>query len=119
MNVFARIRGRLVTPTLDGTILAGVTRDCAIALCRELGLEVEERRLALDELVAAHRAGTLEEVFGTGTAALAAPIGELAWGGERLALPDRPGSVAGRVRDALSAIQRGEAPDRFGWLVGV
>ncbi len=116
MNLFARIGGKVVTPALDGTILAGVTRDCTIALCRELGLAVEERPLALGELVAAHRAGALEEVFGTGTAALAAPIGELAWGEERLALRDPRGSVAEQVRGALSAIQRGEAPDRFGWL---
>ncbi len=116
MNLFARLGGRIVTPALDGTILAGVTRDCAIALCRELGLAVEERRLALDELARAHRDGALEEVFGTGTASLAAPIGELAWGTERLVLAEAGGSVAGRVREALSAIQRGEAPDRFGWL---
>ncbi len=116
MNLFAKVDGRLVTPTLDGTILPGVTRDCTIALCREAGLSVEERRLGLDELVAAHRAGALEEVFGTGTASLAAPIGELAWGTERLALPEAKGSVAERIREALSAIQRGEAPDRLGWL---
>ncbi len=116
MNLFARIGGTIVTPALEGTILAGATRDCAVALCRALGLAVEERRLGLDELVAAHRRGALEEVFGTGTAALAAPIGELAWGDERLLLPDAKGSVAERVRDALSAIQRGEAADRFGWL---
>ncbi len=116
MNLFARIGGTIVTPALDGTLLAGVTRDCAIALCRERGLAVEERRLGLDELVAAHRSGTLGELFGTGTASLAAPIGELASGAERLVLPEREGSVAEEIRGALSAIQRGEAADRFGWL---
>lgn len=116
MNLFAKIAGRVVTPALEGTILAGVTRDCVIVLCRELGIAVDERRLALEELVAAHRAGTLEEVFGTGTASLAAPIGELAGARETVRLPPAPDGLAARLRDALSAIQRGDAPDRHGWL---
>ncbi len=116
MNLFAKIAGRVVTPALEGTILAGVTRDCVITLCREMGLAVEERRLALEELVSASRAGKLEEVFGTGTASLAAPIGELASSKETLAVPSPAASLAGKLREALSAIQRGEAEDRFGWL---
>ncbi len=119
MNVFAKIGGRLVTPALEGTILPGVTRDCAIVLSRELGVAVEERRLALDEIVSAHRAGTLEELFGTGTASLAAPIGELASASGVLALPAREGSLAARLHERLQAIQRGEAEDRFGWLEAV
>ena len=116
MNLFARIAGRVVTPALEGTILAGVTRDAIIALCREMKLPVEERRLALAELVEASREGTLEEVFGSGTASLTAPIGELASAREKLAVPSPVGSLAGKLRDALSAIQRGEVPDRFGWM---
>jgi branched-chain amino acid aminotransferase len=116
MNLFAKLAGRVVTPALEGTILAGVTRDSLVALCREMGVAVEERRLALAELAEAARAGKLEEAFGSGTASLAAPIGELAWGSERLAVPSPEGSLAGRLREALSAIQRGEAPDRFGWM---
>ncbi len=116
MNLFAKIGGRVVTPALDGAILAGVTRDSAIALCRRMGLVVEERRLAVDELRAAFRSNALEELFGTGTAALAASIGELAWGSERLALPRPPASLAGRLREEISAIQRGDAPDTEGWL---
>jgi branched-chain amino acid aminotransferase len=116
MNLFAKIAGRVVTPALEGTILGGVTRDSAITLCRELGLPVEERRLALGELAEAARAGTLEEAFGTGTASLTAPIGELAWGDERLTLPAPSSSLAAELRARLSAIQRGEAEDRFGWM---
>lgn len=116
MNLFARIGGRVVTPALEGTLLAGVTRDSVIALCREMGLAVEERRLALEELVSASRSGRLEEVFGTGTAALAAPIGELASAQGTLAVPSPADSLAGKLRDALSAIQRGEAEDRSGWM---
>jgi branched-chain amino acid aminotransferase len=115
MNFFAKIAGRVVTPALEGTILAGVTRDCVIQLCRDEGVPVEERRVGVAELVQARKAGTLEEVFGTGTASLVAPIGELAWGAEGLQLP-APGPLGERLRGALSAIQRGEAPDRHGWL---
>lgn len=116
MNLFARIAGRVVTPALEGTILAGVTRDAVIALCREMGLPVEERRLALAELAEAARAGKLEEAFGTGTASLTAPIGELASSKEKLSVPSPASSLAGKLREAISAIQRGEVPDRFGWM---
>jgi branched-chain amino acid aminotransferase len=117
MNFFAKIGGRVVTPALEGTILAGVTRDCVIQLCHDLGVPVEERRVALAEIAAARKAGTLEEVFGTGTASLVAPIGELAWGDEALQLPaPGPGALGEKLRGALGAIQRGEASDRHGWL---
>ncbi len=117
MNFFAKIAGRMITPALEGTILAGVTRDCVLQLCRDEGVPVEERRVALAELVAARKAGTLEEVFGTGTASLVAPIGELAWGTEKLELPPPgPGALGERLRGAIGAIQRGEAADRHGWL---
>src|SRR5512138_2449406 len=116
MNLFAKIGGRVITPALGGTILAGVTRDCCIALCRRMGLEVEERKLAIDELQSAHRAGTLEELFGTGTASLALQIGELALGAERIALPSPAAPLSGKLKDQLAAIQRGEAGDTFGWL---
>jgi branched-chain amino acid aminotransferase len=119
MNFFAKIGGRVVTPALEGTILAGVTRDCVIQLCRSFGLAVEERRLAFEELAKASRAGTLEEVFGTGTASLALPIGELTSGNEKLSLPAPAAPLSARLREALSAIQRGEAEDRFGWLAAV
>jgi branched-chain amino acid aminotransferase len=120
MNFFAKIAGRVVTPALEGTILAGVTRDCVIQLCRDEGVPVEERRVGVAELVQARKAGTLEEVFGTGTASLVAPIGELAWGTEKLELPaPGPASLGERLRTILAAIQRGDAPDRHGWLEAV
>jgi branched-chain amino acid aminotransferase len=120
MNFFAKIAGRVVTPALEGTILPGVTRDCVLALCRDLGVPVEERRVALAELAAARQAGTLEEVFGTGTASLVAPIGELAWASEVLRLPPPgPEALGERLRGMLAAIQRGEAPDPHGWLEAV
>ncbi len=120
MNVFALLSGTLVTPALEGSILPGVTRDCVLALAPELGVPVQERRLPLAELRAAHAAGRLEEVFGTGTASLVAPIGELASAEGTLSLPDPgPASVGERLRSRLAAVQRGEAPDPHGWLEAV
>jgi branched-chain amino acid aminotransferase len=117
MNVFVRLGDGLVTPPLSAPILAGVTRDSVIALARERGLAVEERPVALEELQAAHAAGTLREVFGTGTAAVVSAIGELAWEEAtiRLSAPG-PASAGATLKAELSAIQRGEAPDRHGWL---
>jgi branched-chain amino acid aminotransferase len=115
MNVFVRLGNALVTPPLSGTILAGVTRNSVITLARERGVAVEERPLSLEELLAAHRAGKLTEVFGTGTAAVVSPIGELAWEEEVVRLPEGRG-LGMELRDELTAIQRGEKPDRHGWI---
>ncbi len=115
MNVFARLGEALITPPLSGTILAGVTRDSVITLARERGVAVEERPLSLEEVVAAHRAGRLHEVFGTGTAAVVSPIGELAWEDDVIRLPEGRG-LGAVLRDELTAIQRGERPDRHGWI---
>jgi len=115
MNVFVRVGDVLVTPPLSGTILAGVTRDSIITLARERGVAVEERPVALEEVVAAHRAGRLTEVFGTGTAAVVSPIGELAWEEDHLLLP-QTGGIGAELRDELTAIQRGERADRHGWI---
>src|SRR5206468_3635580 len=81
-----KIGDEIVTPPLSGTILAGVTRDSALTLMREWGLRVAERPIAIDEVAAAARRGTLEEVWGTGTAAVISPVGELAYKGERLVI---------------------------------
>jgi branched-chain amino acid aminotransferase len=115
MNFFAKIGGKLVTPALEGSILPGITRDCVIRLAREEGIPVEERRVELAELAQAGKAGTLEEVFGTGTASLIAPIGELSWGDDRIQVSGQ-GALGERLRTTLAALQRGETPDRFGWL---
>src|SRR5438876_10772700 len=84
MNIMLKIDGEVITPPAGGTILAGVTRDSALALMREWSLRVSERQIAIDEVAAAARRGTLEEVWGTGTAAVISPVGELAYKGERI-----------------------------------
>jgi branched-chain amino acid aminotransferase len=118
MNFFAKLGGKLVTPALEGSILPGITRDCVIRLARDLGVPVEERKVSLAELQQAGKAGTLEEVFGTGTASLVAPIGELAWGTDAIRVSGT-GALGEKLRTTLAGIQRGEVVDKFGWLAKV
>ena len=116
MNVFFVLDGRVVTPELGGTILAGVTRDSVIALVRDMGLEVEERRIAIDELIERHREGRLAECFGTGTAATVSHIQRLRYRGHDLVLPPVEARTVGpAVRERLVAIMTGQAPDPYGW----
>ena len=115
MNFFAQIGGKLVTPALEGSILPGITRDCVIRLAKDLGVTVEERKVTLAELQQAGKAGALEEVFGTGTASLVAPIGELAWGTDAIRVSGT-GALGEKLRTTLAGIQRGEVADKYGWL---
>jgi branched-chain amino acid aminotransferase len=118
MNLFAYLGDELVTPPLSDSILAGVTRDCVIALAREAGVKVVERALTVTELQAAHAKGALKEVFGSGTAAVISPVGELALGGKvKLQInKGEVGPLAGRLYEEISGIQRGTRPDKYGWL---
>ena len=84
MNVFFKINGTVITPALNGSILAGITRDSSIAILKSWGVPVEERRLSIAEVYEAYDNGTLEEVFGTGTAAVISPVGELCWEGRKI-----------------------------------
>jgi branched-chain amino acid aminotransferase len=116
MNVFLEIGDEIVTPPLAGTILAGITRDSVLTLLRSWGLNVKERPISIDEIITASRNGQLKGMFGTGTAAVIAPIGELGIGhAERLTIPtDSP--LAPRLLNTLAGMQRGTAPDPFGWI---
>ena len=109
--------GTSVTPPLGGSILAGVTRDSVLTLLRDWGFQANERPIGMEELIAAHRAGTLREVFGCGTAAVITPVGWLGWKGEDIAVNDgKPGEVSKRLFDAITGIQSGREPDRHGWI---
>ncbi len=120
MNIMMKIGDEIVTPPLSGTILAGVTRDSALTLMRDWGLRVSERPVTIDEVAAAARTGTLEEVWGTGTAAVISPVGELAYKGERLVINGgRIGTLTQQLYDAIVEIQYGTAPDTRGWTVPV
>jgi len=120
MNIMMKIGDEIVTPPLSGTILAGVTRDSALTLMRDWGLRVSERPVTIDEVATAARKGTLEEVWGTGTAAVISPVGELAYKGERLVINGgRIGTLTQKLYDAIVGIQYGTAPDIRGWTVPV
>jgi branched-chain amino acid aminotransferase len=117
MNVFVRIGDRVVTPPLGGSILAGVTRDSCLTLLRSWGVPTEERKVSIDELAVAHERGELHEVFGTGTAAVIAPIDQLAYENGHLDTPGR--EIATRLKTALDDIFVGRATDVRGWMVPV
>lgn len=120
MNVFFKIGGEIITPALQGSILGGITRMSCIELLRSWGVPVTERRLALDEVVQAAREGTLEEAFGTGTAAVISPIGELKVDDQHIVIAEgRIGETARRLYDTLTGIQTCRLPDPFGWVVRV
>lgn len=120
MNVFFKIDGEIVTPDLDGATLPGVTRMSAIELMRSWGLTVTERKLSIDEVSEAAKNGKLEEAFGTGTAAVISPIGELRYGDYNMIINDgKIGEVSQKLYDQLTGIQWGRIPDPFGWSVEV
>ncbi|HEY4651093.1 MAG TPA: branched-chain amino acid aminotransferase [Pontibacter sp.] len=117
MNVMFVINGVLVTPAVSSTILSGITRDSVLQVARDLGYPVEERRVSVEEIVEAHKAGTLQEAFGTGTAATIAQIATIHYNGEDLELP----AIAGRkisvnVTAQLDKIKTGQAPDTHNWI---
>lgn len=120
MNIFFKIDGKIVTPMLNGSILPGITRDSVLHLCRHWGLPTEERKISVDELIAAQKSGALEEVFGTGTAAVISPVGKLRFKDEVMQIGDgNIGPVSQRLYDTVTGIQTGALPDEFGWRTTV
>lgn len=120
MNVFFKIDGKIFTPKLLGSVLPGITRKSSIELMKSWGLEVEERPIAVQEVIEAARAGKLEEAFGTGTAAVISPIGELYYEGEKIEINQgKIGPTAQKLYDVLTGIQWGEVEDTFGWTTEV
>ncbi len=120
MNIFFKIDGKVVTPPLGGSILPGVVRDSTLALLADWGVPVEERRLTIGEIVDAFRAGSLEEIFGAGTAAVICPVASIGYQGEvfEVAAP-APGELTRRLYDELTGIQYGKVEDRHGWNVTI
>jgi len=124
MNVWVVLDdGSLITPELTGSILEGVTRDTIITLLRDLGRDVEDRRIDIDEIRKGIESGRVVEVFACGTAAVVTSIGRLAWRCDSgaisdVALPPQM-TVAEEVRSNLVALQEGRAPDPHGWLHSV
>ena len=117
MNILFKIAGTVVSPPPGDTILAGITRDSALALLRSWNVPVKEYRISIDEVLQAHADGTLEEVFGAGTAAVISPVGLLEYKGRNYEVAGgQTGPLARKLFDELIGIQYGQRPDPFQWI---
>ncbi len=120
MNVMFKMAGKIVTPALTGSILPGITRMSCIKVLTDMGYEVEERLLSVEELVSALKDGSLEEAWGCGTAAVVSPIGKLMYEGVEYTVGDGGiGEVTAKLYDMLTGIQWGTKNDPYGWVVPV
>ena len=118
MNICFVINNELVTPPLDGTILEGTTRDSVLRIARDSGIKVNERRITIDEVLSTAKSGKLNEVFGTGTAAVISPVGEIQHLETLIKINDgKIGALSQKFYDEVTAIQYGEKPDKYGWIV--
>ncbi len=108
---------KIVTPALNGSILPGITRDSIIKLAAELGYEVEEKRLAIDDIMADAKSGKLTEAFGTGTAAVVSPVNKIAYCDDTVSIGDGGiGKITQKLYDTLTGIQYGKVADPFHWI---
>lgn len=115
MNIMLRIDDEILTPPLNGAILAGITRDSVLTLLRDWGMKVSERPIAIEEVLDAAKSGRLE-MWGTGTAAVISPVGELGYKGERYVINGgKTGELTQKLYDTIVGIQYGTAPDPHGW----
>lgn len=120
MNIFFVIDGEVVTPQLTGSVLPGITRKSVLQLCESWGMKVSERRITIDEVAKAYDEGKLDEVFGTGTAAVISPVGHLKWGDKVMEIGgNKIGPVSQRIYDTMTGIQWGKLEDPFGWIVPI
>ncbi len=120
MNVMFKIGDKIITPALSGSVLPGITRKSCIELLEKWGYAVEERDFTIDELIAAAENGTLEEAWGTGTAAVISPIGEVSFEENCYHIGNNKiGVLTQKLYDTLTGIQWGRAEDNFGWSVHV
>jgi len=117
MNIFFVIGDKVVTPATDGAILKGITRDSIIQILRKKGYTVEEKPLHIDEVVEAYEAGTLKEVFGTGTAAVVAHVAKIQYQDTLIELPPMEEREVGvMVKAEIDGLRSGKVQDEFGWI---
>lgn len=120
MNIFFVIDGKLVTPKLNGSILSGITRRSCIEMAKNLGMEVEEKRLSIDEVIQAGKEGRLSEAFGSGTAAVISPVGELKYEETVITINNNQiGPIARSFYDTITGIQSGVKEDIFQWITRI
>ncbi|WP_018922880.1 branched-chain amino acid aminotransferase [Salsuginibacillus kocurii] len=116
MNIFFKIGGKVLTPALNGSILEGITRKSVIELLHHWGYEVVEAHITMEDIYDASQSGKLEEVFGTGTAAVISPVGTLKWKEEEIAVNgQQAGELSKRLYEAITGIQTGDKQDEFNW----
>lgn len=117
MNIFFVIDDEILTPELSGSILPGITRDSVISLAKMWDLKITERKISIDELVDAHESEKLQESFGSGTAAVISPVGEIKYGKKVLTINNgNVGPMADKFYKAITDIQYGRTEDTFGWI---
>ena len=120
MNIFFLIGDELITPPLTGSILPGITRDSVLRLTKDWGFKVTEKRITIDDVLSANENGSLQEVFGTGTAAVISPVGEINYKGQICTINNgKTGELAQKLFDELQAIQNGYQKDPYNWVVEV
>jgi len=117
MNIMFVIDGEIITPTLEqGSILPGITRMSVIELARDMGIKVTERKIAIQEVIDAHNAGKLQECFGTGTAAIISPVGQLTYKEQDYIINNNQiGSISQKLYDTILDIQYSDNKDAKGW----
>ncbi len=117
-NIFFKINGEVITPNLSGSILPGITRDSSIQLMKSWGMKVTERMITIEEVWEAANNGTLEEVWGTGTAAVISAIGALSYKETLLEINDNKiGRTTQKLYDTMTGMQYGSIEDPFGWVI--
>jgi branched-chain amino acid aminotransferase len=120
MNIFFVIDNELVTPELDGSVLAGITRDSVLQLSRMWKIKAFERKISIDEVMRAQELGKLQEVFGSGTAAVISPVGKIKYNNRELIINDgKVGLWTTRFYRAITDIQYGKSEDPQGWIESV
>jgi branched-chain amino acid aminotransferase len=116
MNMFFVIGNEVITAPLTGSILPGITRDSVIHMVKDWGMKMSERSLSVDEVIAAAKNGRLQEAFGTGTAAVISPVGQITYRGEdHVVAGGKMGELSQKLYNEIVSIQYGEKEDPYGW----
>jgi branched-chain amino acid aminotransferase len=117
MNMFFVIEGDVITAPLNGSILPGITRDSVIQIVKHWGMKVSERSLSIDEVISAAKNGKLREAFGTGTAAVISPVGQITFKGEdHIVAGGKMGDLSQKLYNEIVGIQYGQKSDPWGWV---
>lgn len=117
MNMFFAYEDRIVTAPLDGSILHGITRDSVLTLASSFGITVEERKIDVVDLMNDIRSRKIKEAFGSGTAAVVTPVGDICYKNENLRVDDgKVGKLTQKLYDTLAGIQTGKIADTHGWI---